>query len=143
MFRFALMLLAIVGALAGTTKETMTEGDGKSFCTKGQKVEVHYTGSLADGGRKFDSSRDRGEPIQFVLGRGKVIRGWDQGLKMMCLGEHGILHVPSYKGYGTSGAPPAIPPNADLEFDVELLAINDETAPGFKFPQPPKHSSAS
>merc|ERR1719387_1360169 len=92
----------------------------------------------------FDSSRVRGQPFTFTIGRGKVIRAWDQGIISMSLGERAMMHVPSYKGYGSSGAPPAIPPNADLEFDVELLAINDETAPGFKFPpKPVQHSSAS
>ncbi|CAK0806085.1 unnamed protein product, partial [Prorocentrum cordatum] len=109
----------------------------------GDQVTVHYTGALADGGRQFDSSRSRGEPIQFILGRGKVIRGWDQGLKMMCLGERGILHVPSYKGYGTDGAPPAIPPNAALDFDVELLGINGKFAPQYEPPLAPRPANNS
>lgn len=111
------------------------------FPRSGDQVTVHYTGALADGGRQFDSSRARGEPIQFILGRGKVIRGWDQGLKMMCLGERGILHVPSYKGYGSDGAPPAIPPNAALDFDVELLGINGKFAPQYEPPMAPQHAA--
>ncbi|CAK0806083.1 unnamed protein product, partial [Prorocentrum cordatum] len=113
------------------------------FPRSGDQVTVHYTGALADGGRQFDSSRSRGEPIQFILGRGKVIRGWDQGLKMMCLGERGILHVPSYKGYGTDGAPPAIPPNAALDFDVELLGINGKFAPQYEPPLAPRPANNS
>merc|ERR1719229_950335 len=132
-------------SITNRTGKLLTLGDGGfslkvtsssmpcSFPKSGDTVTVHYIGTLEDG-KKFDSSRDRGEPIQFVLGRGKVIRGWDQGIKMMCLGEHGVLHVPSYKGYGTSGAPPAIPPSADLDFDVELLGINNKFAPQYEPP---------
>mmetsp|Transcript_110907 Transcript_110907/g.214764 ORF Transcript_110907/g.214764 Transcript_110907/m.214764 type:complete len:224 (+) Transcript_110907:100-771(+) len=116
----------------------------------GDQVTVHYSGSLAKTlpGKNttiFDSSRARHQPFTFILGRGKVIRGWDQGIVHFCLGERGILHVPSYKGYGSMGAPPAIPPEAALDFDVELLAINDINAPGYNPPTqaPPKHSSAS
>jgi FK506-binding protein 1 len=117
------------------------KGDDTHFPKRGDVVTVHYVGKLKDG-TVFDSSRDRKEPISFPIGRGKVIRGWDQGVITMSLGERGVLHVPSYKGYGSMGAPPAIPPNADLDFDVELLAINDETAPGFEFPKPPAKAGA-
>merc|ERR1719428_1819988 len=82
----------------------------------------------------FASSRARNQTFSFVIGKGKVIRAWDQGILSMSLGERCIMHVPSYKGYGDRGAPPAIPPNADLDFDVELLAINDMAAPDYVAP---------
>jgi len=85
---------------------------------------MHYTGTLSKDGSKFDSSRDRQEPFIFPIGTGKVIRGWDEGILRMSVGERAILHVPADKGYGTRGAGGVIPPNADLDFDVELLAIN-------------------
>jgi hypothetical protein len=106
-------------------------GDGANFPHEGDKLTMHYTGTLAFGGNKFDSSRDKGQPFSFVIGKGQVITGWDQGIVTMSLGERAILHVPSYKGYGSNGAPPDIPPDAALDFDVELLAINDKKAPQF------------
>merc|ERR1719159_334147 len=104
-------------------------GDGVHFPQRGDSVTVHYVGMLKDG-TVFDSSRDRGEPFTFTIGRGQVIRGWDQGVITMSLGERAVLHVPSYKGYSDQRVG-AIPPNSDLDFDVELLAINDRAAPGF------------
>jgi len=85
---------------------------------------MHYTGTLAKGGKQFDSSRDREEPFEFTIGIGKVIQGWDKGVMKMSLGERAILKIPSKMGYGARGAGRAIPPNADLVFDVELLAID-------------------
>jgi FKBP-type peptidyl-prolyl cis-trans isomerase FkpA len=89
----------------------------------GDSVKVHYTGWLTDG-KKFDSSLDRGEPFAFNLGAGMVIRGWDEGVAGMKVGGKRQLHIPSELGYGAHGAGDAIPPNADLIFDVELLALN-------------------
>ena len=88
----------------------------------GQRVSVHYTGWLTDG-KKFDSSLDRKQPFQFVLGRGQVIAGWDKGVEGMAVGGKRKLTVPPEMGYGAKGFPGAIPPNATLVFDVELLAV--------------------
>merc|ERR1739838_477544 len=90
---------------------------------KHDMLEMHYTGTLEDG-TKFDSSLDRNEPFKFTLGIGQVIKGWDQGLLNMCVGEKRRLVIPSRMGYGERGAPPKIPANAKLIFEVEMLKIN-------------------
>lgn len=95
----------------------------------GFNVTVHYTGWLYDPaakdgkGKKFDSSLDRGQPFNFFLGGGQVIQGWDEGFAGMKIGGKRTLIIPSEMGYGARGAGGAIPPNADLIFDVELLAV--------------------
>jgi FKBP-type peptidyl-prolyl cis-trans isomerase len=88
----------------------------------GQKVEVHYTGTLTNGS-KFDSSLDRGKPFSFTLGAGQVIKGWDQGVAGMKVGGKRKLTIPADLGYGARGFPPVIPANATLVFEVELLAV--------------------
>ena len=92
----------------------------------GQQVSVHYTGWLDEGGKKgkkFDSSRDRGQPFGFPLGGGQVIRGWDEGVAGMKVGGKRTLLIPAALGYGARGAGGVIPPNATLIFDVELLGV--------------------
>lgn len=105
--------------------KTIVPGDGKNFPSAGDQLTMHYTGTLASSGAKFDSSVDRGQPFTFQIGVGQVIQGWDEGVMKMSLGEKAILHIPAELGYGERGAGDAIPPNADLQFEVELLKINE------------------
>jgi len=106
---------------SGLRYEVLKEGTG-AIIQPGQTAVVHYTGWLPDG-TKFDSSRDRGEPFGFPVGAGQVIQGWDEGVAGMAIGEERKLVIPPDLGYGPAGAGGVIPPNATLEFDVELLEI--------------------
>ena len=106
---------------AGLQIEKLAEGAGASP-KAGDRVTVHYTGWLTDG-RKFDSSVDRGEPFVFTIGRGQVIRGWDEGVATMKIGDKVRLTIPPEMGYGARGAGGVIPPNATLIFEVELLDV--------------------
>jgi peptidylprolyl isomerase len=105
---------------SGLQYTDLVEGTGASP-TKGQTVSVHYTGTLQDG-KKFDSSVDRGQPFQFKIGVGQVIKGWDEGVASMKVGGKRQLVIPPDLGYGARGIGP-IPPNATLLFDVELLGV--------------------
>ena len=136
------VFLLLIGTYATLSAETAPQGEvsmpsGLSYtdsvvgsgdeATTGRRVEVHYTGWLADNGAKgqqFDSSRDRGTPFSFVLGTGQVIQGWDQGVAGMKVGGKRTLRIPPQLGYGARGAGNVIPPNAHLIFDVELVAVH-------------------
>ncbi|KAL7751539.1 Fork head 1 [Sorochytrium milnesiophthora] len=107
----------------GVTKEIIQAGDGKTFPKKGDNCTMHYIGTLTDG-KKFDSSRDRGKPFQCQVGVGQVIRGWDEGIPQMSVGERAKLTITGDYAYGARGVPGLIPPNATLIFDVELIKVN-------------------
>ena len=104
------------------TKELIAAGDGKTFPKKGQKCVMHYEGTLTDG-TMFDSSKKRGKPFEFIIGVGQVIRGWDEGVATMTIGEKAKLLIDPDCGYGSKGAGKVIPPNSKLIFTVELLTI--------------------
>ena len=110
---------------SGLQYEDTTVGNGE-LAQAGRPVQVHYTGWLFnDGvqGAKFDSSKDRGQPFEFPLGAGHVIKGWDEGVQGMAVGGTRRLVIPAELGYGARGAGGVIPPNATLLFEVDLLAV--------------------
>ncbi|MBK7515005.1 MAG: FKBP-type peptidyl-prolyl cis-trans isomerase [Betaproteobacteria bacterium] len=113
---------------SGLQYEDTVAGTGAE-AVAGRRVQVHYTGWLHDPtaanqrGKKFDSSKDRGQPFAFGLGGGEVIRGWDEGVQGMKVGGTRVLTIPAALGYGARGAGGVIPPNATLVFEVELLGV--------------------
>jgi peptidylprolyl isomerase len=111
----------IITTASGLQYVDLVEGTGAQP-QSGQNVTVHYTGTLTDGS-KFDSSRDRNDPFSFPIGKGRVIKGWDEGVMSMKIGGRRKLIIPPNLGYGASGAGGVIPPNATLIFDVELLKV--------------------
>ncbi|XP_007895226.1 peptidyl-prolyl cis-trans isomerase FKBP1B isoform X1 [Callorhinchus milii] len=106
----------------GVDIETISPGDGRTFPKKGQTCVVHYIGMLQCG-KKFDSSRDRNKPFKFKIGRQEVIKGWEEGVAQMSLGQRAKLTCTPDVAYGERGFPGVIPPNATLIFDVELLKL--------------------
>ena len=133
---FFCLLLAGVASCSGGGPKSVTTKSGLQYedtqvgtgqeAVAGNIVTVHYTGWLNENGqkgKKFDSSVDRGQPFVFPLGAGRVIKGWDEGVVGMKVGGHRTLMIPSDLAYGARGAGAAIPPDADLIFDVELLAV--------------------
>ena len=114
--------------------DTITTGSGLKYIVvekndgvsseNGKAVEVHYTGYLLNG-KVFDSSKDRNEPIEFVLGAGQVIKGWDEGISLMSVGDKYKLIIPPGLAYGSKGAGNVIPPDATLIFDVELISVSE------------------
>ena len=116
---FALNNIAASPTASGLYYVMTEEGNGE-MPAKGDNVKVHYTGMLLDG-TVFDSSVERGEPIEVQIGMGYVIPGWDEGIMMMSKGEKGVLYIPYYLGYGDRGAGADIPPFANLIFEVELI----------------------
>jgi FKBP-type peptidyl-prolyl cis-trans isomerase len=106
---------------SGLRYQILQKGTGKQ-ATKGATVSVHYKGQLLDG-TVFDSSYKRKEPIEFSIGVGQVIAGWDEGIQLLKVGDKARMVIPSHLAYGTAGAGGAIPPNATLIFDVELMNV--------------------
>jgi peptidylprolyl isomerase len=131
-----LVAASVITASAQTAGKTMTTSSGLQITDSvigtgatpktGQTCVMHYTGWLYENGvkgKKFDSSVDRGQPFEFLIGAGRVIRGWDEGVATMKVGGKRTLIIPPALGYGASGAGGVIPPNATLIFDVELLGV--------------------
>jgi len=107
---------------------TTKPGDATHFPKKGDTCRVHYVGTLEDG-TLFDSSRARLQPFNFLLGKGMVIRGWDEGVKLMSRNQVVKLTIPPMYAYGVNGYPPIIPANATLTFEIELISFSDLSQP--------------
>ncbi|KAJ2781675.1 Fork head 1 [Coemansia javaensis] len=108
----------------GVEIETITHGDKATYPKPGNKVSMHYVGTL-ENGKEFDSSRKRGKPFECYIGIGQLIKGWDEGVPKMSVGERAKFTITPDYGYGPHGVPGVIPPNATLIFDVELLGIKN------------------
>jgi FKBP-type peptidyl-prolyl cis-trans isomerase FkpA len=113
---------ALATTESGLRYVDVSKGQGEEAAA-GRTATVHYTGWLTNG-KKFDSSRDRNEPFSFTIGAQQVIAGWDEGVAGMQVGGRRKLVIPPELGYGPAGAPPDIPPNSILVFDVELMDVN-------------------
>lgn len=109
--------------------ESLSPGDGKNFPKPGDQVTMHYVGTLQSNGSEFDSSRKPGRgPFKTQIGVGQVIKGWDDGVPQLSIGEKARLTIPADEGYGARGFPPIIPGGSTLVFEVELLAINGKSS---------------
>merc|ERR1711970_1087297 len=115
--------LPLLIVVMGVEIEVQQPGDGSTFPKAGQKVTCHYVLTL-NNGKKIDSSRDRGKPFEFNIGKGEVIEGWDYGMAKLSVGEKAKLTISPDMGYGSKGVPGCIPPNSTLVFDVELIKVS-------------------
>lgn len=126
---FTLLIIFVTAVMAMDDRlniEITHEGTGTQRTKTGDKISMHYRGTLPqEDGKEFDSSYKRGDPLSFKLGAGQVIKGWDEGLQNMAVGEKRTLYIPAEMGYGDTGFPGAIPPNSPLKFETELVRIND------------------
>ncbi|KZS98619.1 hypothetical protein SISNIDRAFT_448897 [Sistotremastrum niveocremeum HHB9708] len=127
-----LALLPLAALAADAPKELVIDvihkpDDCKLTAQTGDKISVHYTGTLHSNGNKFDSSVDRGTPFDLTLGVGQVIKGWDEGLQGMCIKEKRKLTIPADKAYGSRGFGNVIPANSVLVFDVEMMGITPKS----------------
>lgn len=130
----SVLIILLIAVSFSNAQDTVTTASGLKYiifeqgagarAVSGKTVEVHYTGMLTSG-KVFDSSRERGEPIEFLLGSGQVIKGWDEGIALMSVGDKFRLIIPPDLGYGSRGAGEVIPPNSTLIFDVELMSVNE------------------
>ncbi|CAD8146458.1 unnamed protein product [Paramecium octaurelia] len=134
MNKFLLLSLIISISLASLDDQDLIQkysikiherGNRQSYPEKGDQVKVHYTGKLLDG-TKFDSSKDRNQPFEFRVGIGQVIKCWDDVVLNLTLGDKVTVICPSATAYGSRGAGRVIPPNSDLQFDIEMLGFRDQ-----------------